>query len=328
MKFRTVTALSLAAMVIGSSGCQSGKLNMPGLAFWKKNDRLSPEYIEPPSHNFTPGETALADTSDEPASQDGPPSRPGKTELASESIESFAAEVNRSWEQLAEKTQASAAEHAGSVSEAMVDLENVSMPPTGPMDVASSASPLVPRQVPEGAGQPESRGTGDNQFQPYTPAPTTNYERLAARTLAPRQEVPRYAESPPMASQSAPDASLTPMASADIAAVETTPVGSGDAIRMRNPHSTTSPDSTASDVTAEQPRYESTPYQPFQPRATEMADAAGPVTDSPSSLASIPATLQLSGQGSYAPGSVRRPDPIQPENLTIPKTAGGGSFQR
>lgn len=348
MTLRIVSTMSLAAVIlIGLSGCQSGKLNMPGLAFWKKNDRLSPEYIEPPSHNFTPGETDIADSVDVEigTEEDGPPKRPiVSAEQSSESLESFAAEVNRSWEQLAEKSQEDGADHAGTVKQAMVDQDHVSMPPTREVGPADFANPLAPRQAPGGGGQfAAGSAEAENPSSASGFQPATNYEKLAAQTMGSSRPAPRYEMSPAALSQ---NGSGSPLVPETVNSPETVPNEAGENVRMLNPYSgpagdadiASSPISAPASSTPAQPQYETTPYKPFgSDAATEMADPSA--TTSPqladnsmtpsASPGEIPSMLQLSGQGSYAPGSVRRPEPIQPESMTVPHTAtGGGSFQR
>ncbi len=343
MTLRIVSTMSLAAAIlVGLSGCQSGKLNMPGLAFWKKNDRLSPEYIEPPSHNFTPGETDIADSVDVEigTEDDGPPKRPVvSAEQSSESLESFAAEVNRSWEQLAEQTQGNAAEHAGTVKQAMVDRDNISMPPTREVGPADFANPLAPRQAPGGGGQ-FAAGSAEAE-SPSSAAgfqPTTNYEKLAAQTMGSSRPAPRYEMSPATQAQNGSGSPLVPQA---VSPAETVPQGVDETGSMLNPYSgaASEADIASSPISAPaQPQYETTPYKPFGSGAT--SEMAAPSATTSQQLANnsmtpsvspneIPSMLQLSGQGSYAPGSVRRPEPIQPESMTVPRTAtGGGSFQR
>jgi hypothetical protein len=344
-------------LLILLTGCQAGKFRLPGMALLGKNDRLSPEYIEPPSLQFDPGDSEIAEVNIEegtPSDDSGPPRRPDQ------SLEAFAADVNRSWEKLAEQTESSVAEHAESVNQAMVDLANVSVPPNAGAMSPDSASEPAPDK---------SFERNSNDFQPGSAASTsvasgaTNYERLAQNTLAPltpatpsgaasglasRQDMASAPVPESNPGQFKPDASTAPSDSwpPGMAAKSTDIPGSDGGVRMQNPYianqakTSTGNTPTADSQASPQSKYETTPYPPFQPRA-DLVDTTVPddgsgvenvsaTTDGNAApgASRIPAMLDLSGQASYAPGSVRRPDPVQPEEVEVISTAGGGAFRR
>ena len=97
MSFKTTGSLLVTGcLIFAFSGCQAGKLNMPKLAFWKKDEGLESKYIEPPSHQLTPSETKVAANTDD---KDLPPLPPD----IERTVDSFEKEVTRSYEQDAEK---------------------------------------------------------------------------------------------------------------------------------------------------------------------------------------------------------------------------------
>lgn len=344
---------------------------MQKLAFWKSNDKLDAEYLEPPSHQFTPERTAVADSVSRLKKGDGPPTRPQTASADNPSLDKFAEEVNRSLEELSEKTKATAQQSQNDVNRALVDTDNVSMPPTR-QSGDDYKKPLTPRYLSSGNSYPSSSTSTDNEassgsFTPLapkssTPPPSTRYEQLAQSTmpaLSPLQPatktstagsgdfVPSTGAMPKVTTPRTPVALQTPSTLAQVP-------GSGEELsRMQNPYTPglqpidtqatpmsgqfTTNNSTASTGNVVT-QYDSTPYKPFVPR-NEMAPQsstnsnvmqAGNATSENRStqVAQIPATLQLSGQGTYAPGSVRRPSPLQPETMTAVPQTGGGSFLR
>ncbi len=70
-------ALAIAVAPVAFSGCQTGKIKMPNLAFWKKDaPQLSARhenYVEPPASQLSPSGASLASNND---SVDAPPTRP------------------------------------------------------------------------------------------------------------------------------------------------------------------------------------------------------------------------------------------------------------
>lgn len=323
--------LALAGSIIFTSGCQTGRLNMPSLAFWKNNDTLSADYIEPPSHQFEPGSAAVAKSAADKTtgassidSGDGPPVKPQTAERNAETMESFAADVNRSWEQLAEQTRANAERHSEELNQAMVDMANATRSPVAstPPDSTAAAPPTRPAGAYASSAPPSSNASG-NDFAP-NPAlaqakPSggqTAYERLASQTLSP----------------------LTPVSPSSV------PANPAPQATAQNSAATMTSDAASSPLATApvRPSYDSTPYPAFQPRdpldeqtiATSPAVPAGPTTTAPpatatSSTGSIPSTLALSGQATYAPGSIRRPEPSTLAPSTVPHTAaGGGDFRR
>jgi hypothetical protein len=364
MKFR-IACLTMPAtiLLIVATGCQSSRFSMPKLAFWKNNDQLASEYIEPPSHQFTPERTASADKESTLDTGDGPPTRPKTASTSGPSIDSFAEEVNRSWAQLEAKTQ----KKSNEVNQALVDTNNISLPPTG-QGSEDLKQPLMPRYLKsddralaaKSAAESTGNLAGDGTFAPMPASkssPATRYEQLAGTTMSgPSTLQPAPATSPGGRSEFSAESGFQPVAMTSRPSVAMEPQGRtaepapfNDSSRFENPYmpqlqaekSPTSPvsapntpKSLASAKPAD-PVYQSTPYKPF----TALADSATgsspdtPVTENASGttnnppntprLAQMPLSLQLSGQGTYAPGSVRRPD-----SLSTAPQSGGGSFLR
>ena len=149
---------------------------------WHSGEQNKPDVFVMPY--VEPGETALAENTQEPEIEGGPPLRPEDAIEGNETLASFAEEVNRSWERLAEQTQPDTAGHSASVSQASVDDANITMPPDNSSSFAGTASPLTPRAIPEGSAPPSSAPTGE--FQPPAPTqqPSTSYENLADSTFS------------------------------------------------------------------------------------------------------------------------------------------------
>lgn len=341
MKYRAVFGCLLSTItIVGLSGCQAGKLNMPNLAFWNKNDQLASEYVEPPSHNFTPGDTELAATSAPADNGQGPPARP-ESAVESPSLEAFAEKVNQSLDQLEPPAGNPAPVSTFATADPVAPSSQATAPPTG--DTGFSA-PLVPRKVSRFANQLSPSGSGgpspaddQNRFQPgpVNSPPLTNYERLAASTLSgppPVSEPPvSRGELPEGLSSNVPEALQAPPLKP-----ESRPLAE-QAVEMQNPYA--GPPRQAAAPGGSPSAYATTPYKSFNslnpetdqqiaPQNPEIAPQ-NPVNEAPANPGdTVPATLRLSGQGSYAPGSIRRPDPVQPTTPQVPRTAGGGEFRQ
>ncbi len=412
MKLQSAVYL-LAIIVFGAlfAGCQSSGLTMPKLAFWQKDDKLDPSKLEPPSRQFTPSQTEVAEKGDKASNLDsgeGPPVRPDiastkSNETTIEEIErdlnrNFAEQVNRAKtaeQEIIDKVATAhdgAMDTANSINQAIVDTKNVSMPPAK-QQMDGSSRPLTPRYATSStmagaAGNPAPGGNGmaDRNLGGFTPptgsfatSSTPAYEKLAASTSGgfnPLQPAnPALAQSAPMsvaASDSAAgntagnknppsfgggsfgggsfapqgQGSSAPQFPSSLASTANAPpqnptgVTSGSSMFPPFSANTTTPASTAATTAATGPKYESTPYKAFEPgRPADTSIAVSQTGQMQSSALSsaasqIPATLQLSGQGSYAPGSVRIPqmpqatasNPSQPG--TSSPASGGGSFVR
>jgi hypothetical protein len=339
MRFRIVCFwLSVTCVISFASGCQSGKFNMQN----------SVSKLE---------------------KGDGPPTRPTTASVDNPSLDAFEGELNRSLEELSDKTKSTAQQTQNDVNRALVDTANVSMPPTRENgdDLKKTSTP---RYMSSGNSYASNSASTDNtansgSFTPLAPKPTTQpatrYEQLAQSSmpvLSPLQPavtsttgsgdfVPSNGPMPKMTTPRTPAALQTPSTFAQVP-------GSGEELsRMQNPYTPgiQPMDTQASPVPGQYSnnssmastgnpatQYDSTPYKPFVSR-NDMAppstshsgvmQAGNSTSENRSNqVAQIPATLQLSGQGTYAPGSVRRPSPLQPESMTAVPQSGGGSFMR
>ena len=371
MRFRIVCFwLSVTCVISFATGCQSSKFNMQKLAFWKNNDKLDAEYLEPPSHQFTPERTAVADSVSRLNKGEGPPTRPKTASVDNPSLDAFAEEVNRSLEELSDKTKSTAQQSQNDVNRALVDTANVSMPPTRQND-DDYKKPLTPRYLSSGNSYPSSDAATSSEastgnFTPLAPKsttpPSTRYEQLAQSSmpaLSPLQPVAKSGTAgtgdfvPSTGSMPVVTTPRTPVALQTPSSLAQVPGSGGELSRMQNLYTPglqpidTQATPMAGQFTNNNPmastgnsgtQYDSTPYKPFVSRNELAAQSstnsnvmqAGNSTSENRSnqVAQIPATLQLSGQGTYAPGSVRRPSPLQPETMTAVPQSSGGSFMR
>ncbi len=326
MRFRIVCFwLSVACVISFATGCQSSKFNMQKLAFWKNNDKLDSEYIEPPSQKFTPERTAVAESASRLDQGEGPPVRPETASTNNESLDAFADEVNRSWEELAEKSQSTTEQAAKSVNRALVDTANVSMPPAR-QNSDDLKQPSTPRYISSGSSGLSNNSSSKfepnkGSFSPLapkaSPAPSARYEQLAQSTMP---TMPTMSPLQPSVTNTIGTGDFAPSSGSMLTQASPVP-------GQFNPNNAT----VSNGATGSQ--YESTPYKPFTSRnesASQNIMQASNATGENrlTQVSQIPVTLQLSGQGTYAPGSVRRPSPLQPENLTALPQTGGGSFMR
>ena len=338
------TMLVTSLTLLMSAGCQTGKLSlpkltmpqlsmpkleMPKLAFWEK-DTLSEDDIQPPSYQYSPSEssdekTLVADN--QPA---GLPTKP-KLEEPSEALDRFRSEMASTYGDLASKTESASKEIEGYVARTQKNMQNEMdrQKQNGGEFVANikrDASPLGERLASAGELTPrfdakpskevapepamnDNRSSGSG-FQPSKgPLPRTRYEQIAESTMGnPLQPKPGNANRSNSAgnSQAANDKVPQHVINQHFGGNNSTPSGSG-----------------SSQVSYDQ--YPSTGYDAFQPRSQ-----AGPAEHQVATVGELPEALLL-GQGTYAPGSVRAPSPMKPEQVAIPKRSAsnsvpGGSF--
>ena len=377
MKPNTVRLLVTGCLVCLMTGCQAGKLNMNSLAFWRKNDQFDSNYIEPPAHKFTPGQTEVAaNTSDSAPDDDTLPPLPPNVDRT---MESFEEEVTRTYQELAQQNTSTqqntlAPRGSNSIQPVDVDTSHVSSPPAG-FGNSEFNSPLTPRASDNNSAT-VSAPANSNDFVPLSPAgsddsDTPQYERLAQQMLEPARP-PANVEQPPVSMPEirTPEMSnpLSPAQGGDFAASPSQPAPSAQ--RVQNPYAssrtqtpaqplqprtppqvaaqTTTPPAqpSANPVTPDQ--YPTTPYRAFEPdQLAGNAQATTIPSPEPATMPDPPAstqqmanngtgglTLQLQGQGTYAPGSVRPPDALDPGSLQLPQSirvgnsnSGGGAFQ-
>lgn len=347
---KSITAgkfLATGCLIIVFAGCQTGKPRFLGnLAWWQKNDTLASEYIEPPSHQFTPSESTVASDDTEL-----PPLPPD----IEKTVDSFEQDVARSYRELARQSGQSSDKIANDIRDIRLDGRNVNSVPASKPPASELSSPLTPRtgerfaanNSPERSESSSSRlqktgrdtaKSNSNDFAPMSQSNTggmTQYEKLAQQTLQPSGTRPTASTFSPSSSP------LKPAASNDFAA---------QANRQPAAPSPPMTSNTAKITQSSQPdgmqvgyQYPSTPYQAFEAKAREPAQQTRQITEpdrqsfeqpqsgAGSTLSSKSATgltLQIQGQGSYAPGSVRTPSPIDPNNLVLPMNdAGSSAFQ-
>ncbi len=315
----SLAIIGLAMLVL--SGCQSGKLAMPKLAFWKNDaESLDDDYIEPPSHQFSPAkdeDSALAATDD----ISEPPLKPtGKG-----SLDSFEEDLAETYKQLqAQRTTPKTSPLSSS--------SNANRP--DPTKGYASNTPTKPKY---GSAPPYSG------FQTKTPSSTSNNSTFSPGTSS-YEKIAKQSFAPGNPSKLSP---LTPRSgtATTTGTVTTMNPQQDPAKRIQNPYLQTpiadpigtKPDNSV-DAPASYEQYPSTPYKPFQPRNTSTPDSGAqttpqPTKQSPVSNVGLPPSLTR-GQGTYAPGSVKAPQPFQPNQVTVPKETGsdsnlgyGGGFQ-
>jgi hypothetical protein len=334
--FPTAIILTICILIVASTGCQVGKSPVGNFAWWKKDDTLASRYIEPPSHQFTPSESAVV--SDDP---DLPPLPPD----IEKTVETFEEDVARSYRELARQAGQISDKALDPVREATDKLEKLAVASDSAANSSEFLNPLVPRSVDSGgvtnddpqakAAMSEQPASGvsstSNEFQPYRATP--RYEQLAQQTLQPLDPGALQAAEPQRSSTAAP---LQPYPSGD-----SSPAGEfvvpdpgtfspSWANSQATPLSPSRPEAAAATADSQQVNYEypSTPFPEFQPRMDEPGDTPqtltqGAATTTSSGLNSSGLELQLQGQGSYAPGSIRTPDPIDPGQLRLPMNVDG-----
>jgi hypothetical protein len=407
--------LLLAIILLSSifSGCQSSGLTMPKLAFWKKDDKLDPSKLEPPSRQFTPAQTEVAEKGDEASkldSGDGPPVRPdiASAEKGEKTMEEFEQEVNRTWAELANKTKTAeqeivdnvAAAHnraqtaGNSINQAVVDTANVSMPPAS-KSMDNNGRPLTPRYATSGMTSGNSQaslpsGSNNSSYGGFTPPSnsmasnsTPAYERLAPSTAGgfnPLMPANTSTNSTPVQTPASPTSvagsgsgnlnppsfgggSFVPQNQAPSAGGLPSSLATAPNAPVQNPYAanagpsnpaanptasgsssifpplSANPASTVSNASPAR-TYESTPYKAFESGRPTTSNGSISQTGqlqapgAAGTAAQIPASLQISGQGSYAPGSIRMPQRPQataanpPQPVTPAQPLGGGSFVR
>ncbi len=370
---RVKTAVSWLAplyLVVALCGCQAGKSPMGRLAWWKKDDALASKYVEPPSQNFTPSESALANDDSEL-----PPLPPD----IDKTVDSFGEEIARSYRELARDTEQARGEFSSSAAGVAAKTSSDGREKEKPTTSATEFSnPLIPRADDQLASQMRSP-SANSGLEPLKPSPTdskdnefkaspgmTQYEKLAQRTLsfdADQMDAPRpEAKLPDTLSPLKPASSGGFQPSSGPVAQNPNPAGPF-APAAKSATAPTAADPSPSEGQHVNYEYPSTPYHAFQPRngdgtsptnsqlteqvldtATESVNhvaggtkhtfapagfRAGGVVEPPSPPASnsgnstggMP-TLNLQGQGSYAPGSVQAPSSLNQGQFGLPKPGG------
>lgn len=392
--------LIASCLLVTFAGCQLGKSPLSSLAWWQKEDTLASKYVEPPSHQFTPSDSAVV--SDDP---DLPPLPPD----IDKTVDSFEEDIARSYRDLARQSENEAKSIASRTREVQVDTRNISAPPTRPPSSADFSNPLTPRASERYSANPDSSfGQGSqsrnsisktaspsnkNDFMPSSGSESpgmTQYERMAQQSLQPKQgSTTRSPLTPSRTAQPSGQSPLQPSNGSDFRPPSTSPPSSSSSSGSFQPASSGSfqpmtprqpvqPISTPRALTPPAERsqstneYPTTPYQSFQPRVDDVKQQSNqfvPGATSPGSGNSSPSfgssskgtpgvtdatkapsgsfasgttngnfnaakpagqtanglSLNLQGQGSYAPGSVRRPDAINPEKLELPMQNFGNS---
>ncbi|MGI9518992.1 MAG: hypothetical protein ACR2NP_18210 [Pirellulaceae bacterium] len=347
---------------------------MNSLAFWRQNDRLGSEYIEPPAHQFSPSQTEMASTSNDAAGDDDslPPLPPN----VDRTMESFEQEVTDTYRQLAQQNQATGDRKATPIQPVDVDTSHVSSPPAN-FGSSDFSSPLTPRTVENDTAAVSTPATpaNSNDFMPDSASlagisGNTQYERLAQQMLEPAKP-PAPTNQPPAAmpvvrSPEMPNPLTPAHGGGEFAATASQPAPGAQ--RVQNPYAsnaataqplqprTETPIGTQAAQPPAEPaavqinfdQYPTTPYRSFESgtQTTAPADRMAAIpSPEPATMPGAPATsssmgtgsplsLQIQGQGTYAPGSVRTPAALNPAELQLPQsvpggssTSSGGSFQ-
>ena len=335
------TILATGCLIVSLSGCQAGKSPLGNLAWWQKNDTLASEYIEPPSHQYTPTDSAVV--SDD---SDLPPLPPD----IEKTVDSFEKDVARSYRELSRQSDKSLDRTSSAARDVAVDTRNVDRSPAYEMPTTGASNPLTPliRPSERFASKPETPPESEPRLPIRTPYGSeqdsstfspdgqgrTQYEKIAGQTLQPfaTTQAGSFDASRPEAK--IPD--FSPSVSSDIAFQPPTSSrtdGNGGFSESLNPATTSRTTESAAEQASQ--NYPATSYQSFEPRVKE-ADTQPVPSFIPDLSATIPQnnlapasasgmSLQLQGQGSYAPGSVRAPNPINPAQLTLPISQPGST---
>ena len=360
LRFRAMVAAT--CLILGANtGCQSGKLalpkltvpsmTMPNLAFWKK-DTLDADEIMPPAINYSPSDSSsdraamVADSRNANGSM--PPVKPTGTK-SSDSLDRFRSETANIYGQLAANSDSSAEGFNTANSKPPANsqgdfeprknntgqfLANVkhqapsnSQGFSGGESLSQRLSPMQstsPSRTPYSGASASNGATGNSSsgFQPSNgPLPRTRYEQIADATMSsmPSEGLSPLGNPQNVGSISSPQSGSSQGA---FTASESIP----QHVINRHFDSGASPADSGQVAGVSYQQYPDTGYSAFQPRDTTAGGNAKIAT-----VASLPDTLLL-GQGTYAPGSVRVPDAMQPEQVSVPKRAAvnavpGGSFQ-
>ena len=275
------------------------------------------------------------------------------------SLESFEQDLTKAYERLASSSESSVDQATGKASQQLSRTMNQgakqlnqfagnSQTPTrsGAGDFSGGLQPKF--GAARNSNSPAaSSGSSRNKGGQFSPSATTQYEQIAAS---------QSTGEPPSHSP------LTPRSSGNMF--------NRSPNHVQNPHfqkQNSTASAIPSDVDQSQSQtvgydqYPSTPHKPFEPREQEnLPDAApaeslpttkslAPKNQTPQNLtpksqappmpsagfgkqpAALPSQL-LKGQGTYAPGSVKAPTPMSPEQVAAPQDSGqstgyGGSFQ-
>ncbi len=343
---RAITAgiiLTTGCLFINLTGCQLGKPSLSSLAWWQNDSALASRYIEPPSHQFTPSESAVV--SNDPALP------PLPTDIQ-KTADSFEQEIARSYKELVKDSKQSNADLIAGLEKTQATEPLLPQTvPNPPEDLPQSTSPLSPLKdnssaiaasdktpntgdfVPNASnGKPQNNAlpeltphkkevSSNNDFQPYkTPnymtlaedtLPQTEPEKFAAPVSRPEEVIPpatRNNEAPPRFADNsnfAPAPTLTP---------KSTPNGTNADKYPSTPHKSFGAAAGAIPLNKQQ-------IQPSQNEQFFDSLAKSPNAPAPGAPTSTPNTsssLHLPTQGSYAPGSISTPSPIVPSQLKLP----------
>lgn len=343
----TVILLTIGCLVINLTGCQIGKPSLGSLTWWKKNDDLASKYVEPPSHQFSPSESAIV--SDDPNLPPLPPD-------IEKTVESFQQEIDRSYRELAKDSQKANQELIESLEKGTSELMQIAeQPPTKSPVSTANATALIPMPTPQAkdfSNQTIAQNTvesnptaqpslgsnksdagsfkpgGGGSFQAYstpqattedsngfklTPTEVPNYERVADKTFAP--STPGQLE-PSKPTEPSPSSTFVPY--------KTEP-SSGNPSIIPNLPKGLEPKATST--------YPSTPHKPFEAPATntneQMVNAFIP-NDTPELGNSVPPSSSENGinNGSFVPpnpAALPKLEPIPGSTLDIlPAKKQGG----
>ena len=136
---RAITAgiiLTTGCLFINLTGCKLGKPSLSSLAWWQNDTELASRYIEPPSHQFTPSESAVV--SNDPALP------PLPTDIQ-KTADSFEQEIARSYKELVKDSKQHNADLITSLEKtASAKVLEPQTVPKPPEDLPQAQSPLAP----------------------------------------------------------------------------------------------------------------------------------------------------------------------------------------
>lgn len=356
---RAITAgiiLTTGCLFINLTGCQLGKPSLGSLAWWQNDTELASRYIEPPSHQFTPSESAVV--------SNDPDLPPLPTDIQ-KTADSFEQEIARSYKELVKDSKQHNADLITSLEKtAPAKVLNPQTVPNPPEDLPQAQSPLAPladnqgefaisKETPDTGGfvpnSPSEQlqksatplkpgntgdsfvvGNQDSSFVPrndsgFQPSPETpNYMRFAENLL------------PNLEPKNPGSASLQPLEAKPPGAMgDEAPNGFTDQSTFVP---TPIPSPKSMDNGTSNNAYPSTPHKSFGNSADAAPNTIQPsqasqneqLFDSFGGTPSLPipspqiapsseaSTLNLPTQGSYAPGSISTPSPIVPSQLKLP----------
>lgn len=342
----TVILLAIGCLTINLTGCQIGKPSLGSLTWWKKNDELASKYVEPPSHQFSPSESAIV--SDDPNLPPLPPD-------IEKTVDSFQQEIDRSYRELAKDSQKANRELIESLEKGTSELLKIAeTTPEKTETISTSSNPLTPlastdsqnlntepvadnstiKPAPisaakSGSFRPGGGGSfqaatatqtnpGDSTIAPFNegksngfePSKTTapNYERLANNTFTPALP---DAKTLPNSSEASPSFQVEPKT------LPSPTPSNGFVPYAQNPGTPTHiPQLPKGLEPAVTPDYPSTPHKPFESSESQVStgmnqtDANAKMVDS---FNPIGQAATKANSGSFVP----------PTQNTIPKMKQG-----